>query len=189
MRLRASTIAIAAIMIGLVTVVILSPARVPIPVTGGYLNLSDILIYFAGFSFGPWIGLVAGGIGAGLGDILAGYAVFAPITLVAHGLQGLLAGLLGHNRRLPGMIVAWVLGSLAMVAGYYLGETIFMQMGLLPSESEAAITLIKSPALAEVPLNLLQNVLGLVGIPLVYLVRKAYPPVTEMGKPQRWREE
>jgi len=189
MRLRPTTIAIAAIMIVLVAVVILSPARVPIPVTGGYLNLSDVIIYFAGFSFGPWIGLVAGAIGAGLGDLLAGYAVFAPITLFAHGLQGLLAGLVGHGRSLRGMIAGWVLGTLVMITLYYLGETVFMQMGLLATDTDAAITLVKSPALAEVPLNFLQNVLGLVGIPLVFLVRKAYPPITRMGQAQEWRED
>ena len=44
-------------------------------------------------------------------------------------------------------------------------------------------------ALAEVLPNLGQNVGGaLIGIPLFYAVRKAYPPILRLGKPRSWQE-
>src|SRR5512143_1944215 len=89
----AMMIAIAAIMIAVTTVFTLL-IRVPVPATQGYINFSDVAIYFAAATFGPWVGLVAGGLGAALADLLGGYAQFAPLTLLAHGLQGLLAGAL-----------------------------------------------------------------------------------------------
>ena len=94
-RLSATVVAIAAVMIAVVTVVTLL-VRVPIPATQGYFNFSDVAIYFVAFTFGPWIGLIAGGIGTAIADVLGGYAYFAPITLVAHGLQGFLAGAIGR---------------------------------------------------------------------------------------------
>ena len=174
-KLRVSTIAIAAVMIA-VTCVFTLLVRIPIPATQGYVNFSDVATYFAGFTFGPGIGFVAGGIGAALADLLAGYAQFAVVTLLAHGLQGLVAGLLGRGRKLPGMILAWLGGTAAMIGIYLVGEAIFLRMGW-------------AAALAEVPPNLLQNVVGgLVGIPLFYAVRRAYPPITRMGQPSEWIE-
>jgi hypothetical protein len=35
-----------------------------VPVGAGYFNFSDMAIYFVAFTFGPWIGFLAGGIGA-----------------------------------------------------------------------------------------------------------------------------
>lgn len=172
---RALIIAIAAIMIA-VTAVFTLLVRVPIPATQGYFNFSDVAIYFAAFTFGPWIGLVAGGVGAALADIVGGWASYAPLTLFAHGLEGLAAGFLGRRKGLPGLIIAWLVGAVIMIAIYFVGE--FWLYGYGPA------------AWAEVPVNLLQNVVGgLVGIPLFYAVRKAYPPVTRLAEGGAWREE
>lgn len=175
-KLRAPTIAIAAIMIA-ITAVFTLVVRVPIPATQGYVNFSDVATFFAALTFGPWIGFVAGGVGAALADILGGYAQFALVILFAHGLQGFVAGALGRGKGLPGLVVAWLGGAAAMVVIYLVGEAVFLGMGW-------------GAAIAEVPPNLVQNVVGgVVGIPLFYAVRRAYPPITRMGKPTEWREE
>lgn len=185
---RTRSMAIAAVMIA-VTAVFTLLIRIPIPVTGGYFNLSDMAIYFAAFTFGPVIGLVAGGIGAGLADVIGGYAVWAPITLVTKGLQGLVAGAIGHERSPSRLLLGWFCGSCVMVAGYFFGQTFFLMGGLLPTDVEGPISLLQSPALFEVPFNVLQNVLGgLVGIPLYLAVRRAYPPVTRLARPDEWQE-
>mgnify|MGYP001148847382 CR=1 FL=1 len=85
-------------MIGLLAVLIALIAvftlliRIPTPARG-YVNLSDVAITFAGLAFGPWVGAIAGGIGTALADLLGGFAPYAPISFVAHGLQGFLVGL------------------------------------------------------------------------------------------------
>jgi len=172
----AMMIAIAAIMIAVTTVFTLL-IRVPVPATQGYINFSDVAIYFAAATFGPWVGLVAGGLGTALADVLGGYAQFAPLTLLAHGVQGLLAGALARRSAKPAvLLVAWLAGTAAMVGLYLLGEGLVLTGW--------------GPALVEAPFNLLQNVVGgLVGIPLYYAVRKAYPPVMRLGRGQTWREE
>jgi uncharacterized membrane protein len=174
-RLSPAMIALVAVLIALTTVFTLL-IRVPTPARG-YVNLSDVAITFASLIFGPWVGMVTGGVGTALADLLGGFAPFAPLSLVAHGLEGLLIGLIAWNRRSLGwMIVAWLAGSLAMVAVYLVGEGLFYTGWPL--------------ALAEAPLNAFQALVGgVIGIPLVLAVRKAYPPVDRIGRRSTWTEE
>jgi len=175
-RPNATLIAVAAIMIA-VTTVFTMIVRVPIPATQGYVNFSDLATYFAAFAFGPLIGGVAGGVGAAIAYLLSGYAEFELVTLLAHGSQGVAAGWLGRGKGLKGLIVAWAAGTLCMVGVYFLGEWLVLGMGV-------------GAALAEAPFNLLQNVVGgVVGIPLLYAVRRAYPPIARLGQKDTWQEE
>ena len=172
---RATVIAIAAIMIA-VTAVFTLLVVVPIPATQGYFNFSDVAIYFAAFTFGPWIGLVAGGVGTAIADLTGVSAPFAPLTFLAHGIQGLVVGFLSRKARGPKVILVWAIGALIMAGTYFAGE--FWIYGKGPG------------AFTEIPVNVLQVAVGgLVGIPLHYAVRKAYPPVMHMAEGQTWREE
>ena len=166
-------IALVAVLIALVTVLTLL-VRVPTPARG-YVNLSDAAITFAALAFGPWVGAIAGGVGTAIADLLGGFAPYAPISFVAHGVQGLLVGLIGGRRRdLPRLVLAWLAGAVAMVTGYLLGGALYVG---LPT------------ALLEVPLNVMQTVVGaLVGIPLYFAVRRAYPAIDRMGRRQTWTE-
>jgi len=165
-----------AVMIAVTTVFTLL-IRVPIPATQGYFNFSDVAIVFSGLAFGPWVGLVAGGVGTALADAFGGYVQWAPLSLLAHGLEGLLIGMIARRRTLPHLIMGWAVGSLAMVVLYYLGSALILVRDFFVP-------------LAEVPANLLQAAVGaLVGLPLYYAVRRAYPPVEQMGRPVSWTEE
>ncbi len=170
--LNVRTIAITGIMIAVVAVFTRS---IIVPIGTGFFNFSDVAIYFAAFAFGPWIGFVAGGVGAALADISLGYSQFAILTFFAHGLEGLVAGYLGRGNDRLRMFLGWLAGTVVMVGLYFVGEAAVPAMwGGLPQ------------ALTEWPFNLLQNVAGgIVGIPLVLAVRRAYPPITQMGP---WRE-
>ncbi|MGE5602311.1 MAG: ECF transporter S component [Nitrososphaerales archaeon] len=174
-RLTPAMIGLLAVLIALVAVFTLVP-RVPVPATGGYANLSSVAITFTSLVFGPFVGAVAGGIGTAIADLLGGFLPFAPLSLIAHGLEGLLIGLLGRGQRsVWRMIAAWLAGSLAMMAVYFVGESLLLT-------GPAA-------ALAEVPFNAFQAALGaLVGIPLVLAVRRAYPAVDRLGRRQTWTE-
>lgn len=167
-RFSPRDIALTAVMIALVAVV---TRFLIVPVGAGYFNFSDMAIYFVAFTFGPWIGFLAGGIGAAIADLSAGYAAFAPLTFLAHGLQGLAAGYL--VRSLPGslparMAIAALAGTVTMAGIYFLGEFFGASFGWGgPAQ-----------AVTELPFNLLQNVVGAaVAIPLSLLMRRAYPPI------------
>ena len=107
-------IALLAIMIAVTTVFTVIP-KIPIPGTEGYLNLSDVAITFAGVAFGPIVGLVAGGVGPALADLMGGYGQWAGISLLAHGLEGFLIGLFARQGRRWSAVLGWAIGALFMV--------------------------------------------------------------------------
>ncbi len=166
---------ITAVLIAVVAVFTLV-IRWPIPATGGYFNVSDVAIFFTAILFGPGPALIAGGVGAGLADILSGYPEFSWLSLIAHGGEGLLAGLLMARGGWLRMGLGWLLGSIVMVAGYYIGETGVMSIPV----AQAAL---------EVPWNIGQVVVGgIVGAALVIAVKRAYPPITQIGQHRVWRQ-
>lgn len=71
--------------------------RIPTPLPGGYFNLGDAVIMLAAAFLGPIGGLIAGSIGSAFADLAAGAFIFAPITLVVKGIEGLVVGLLAAN--------------------------------------------------------------------------------------------
>lgn len=135
---------------------------------GGYIHLGDIAIFFTSFAFGPWAGLIAGAVGTGVADVLGGYAAFAPLSAIVHGLEGFAAGMI--YRRMPnmkGLALGLVVGSAIVIAGYFIGEYLVPVLG--------------GPAVAfsEVPFNAIQMLVGSLG-GLVYLaVERAYPRIRQ----------
>ncbi len=125
--------------------------RVPVPATSGYFNLGDTLVFIAAALFGPLFGMIAGGIGSAVADVLGGYAQFAPWTLVIKGLEGLIAGLLimavrpsltsGKGALLS--FLSFIVAGAWMVAGYFGAEYIIFGLDW-------------APPLAEFPFNLAQ---------------------------------
>jgi uncharacterized membrane protein len=158
--LRIASVAVLAAVTTVFTVFI----RVPSPARG-YFNLGDVAVAFTAFTFGPISAFIAGGIGTALADLIGSYVQWAPISLVVHGLEGLVIGLIARAR--PGSvsvcIAAGVAGVIVMAAGYFAGGLALTGMG---------------PSLAEAPGNVVQAAAGIVlGLPLSIAVAKAYPPV------------
>jgi uncharacterized membrane protein len=158
--LRIATVAILAAVTTVFTIFI----RVPSPARG-YFNLGDVAVAFTAFTFGPISALLAGGIGTALADLIGSYVQWAPISLVVHGLEGLVIGLIARTRpgSAPVSIAAGVAGVIVMAAGYFAGGLALTGLG---------------PSLAEAPGNVVQAAAGVIlGLPLAIAVAKAYPPV------------
>ena len=107
--------------------------RIPIPFTQGYVNLSDAMIFLAVIMLGYKYGAVAAGLGGMLGDLMAGFAMWAPWTFCIKGLMALIFGLIIQStltRKLTGRgflsieIIGMILAGVFMTAGYYLAEGI-----------------------------------------------------------------
>lgn len=122
--------------------------RIPLP-SKGYFNFGDVAVVFAGLFLGMKGGALAGGIGSALADIVGGFPLFAPLTLIAKGIEGLLAGMAkGKSGFLFYIFPA--IGVLSMVAVYFAGEIIMPQIGI-------------GGAIAELPGNLVQAAGGYTG--------------------------
>jgi uncharacterized membrane protein len=175
LTLDARTIALIGIL-SAVTIVFTLAVRIPFAPTKGYFTLADVGVYFAGFTFGPVIGFITGGLGTGLADILGGYANWAPWSFVIHGLQGLLAGVLGYRQGRNGLLTGWAVGGVVMVVGYFIAEAFLYGIG--PAFGEAILV------------NSTQVVVGgLLSVLLVRAVRRAYPQIDLLAQPRTWREE
>jgi uncharacterized membrane protein len=143
--------------------------KVPIPATGGYIHLGDMAANFAALAFGPWLGFLIAGGGMAIADLIVGYAIFAPGTFVVHGLQAVVVAYLGRGRKIWVMFLAAAAGGVVVVAGYFVYEWLFLQMG--------AVTAAK-----EIPANILQVATGLIGVPVYVLVARAYPPLVRWAQ-------
>ncbi len=114
--------------------------RIPTPLPGGYFNLGDAVIMLASAFLGPIGGLAAGGIGSAFADLAAGAWIYAPITLVVKGIEGLVVGILAANymksnsnkpndaRSNLKLIVALAAGAVIIVAGYFSGEAFVLSL-------------------------------------------------------------
>lgn len=70
---------------------------VKVPVASGYVHFGDALIYLCAVILGgPWA-IVAGAIGEGLADLIGGYVVYAPATIIIKALIALPFVLLCKN--------------------------------------------------------------------------------------------
>ncbi len=73
------------------------------------------------------------------------------------------------------MIVAWIAGGLSQVAVYFLGEATVYGYGI-------------AGAAAEMPFNLFQVGLGILGLLLYQLVKRAYPQIDQLGTSPTFQE-
>ena len=83
--------------------------KIPVPATGGYVNLGDCVVLLAGWVLGPMYGGAAAWLGSMLADLVSGYPLYAPGTFV---------------------IKACMAGEAVMVAGYFAYEGVVLGFGL-----------------------------------------------------------
>lgn len=122
---------------------------VPIPWTHGNVNLSDASILITAALFGPVGGGLVGGLGTAFLDLISGYAQYAPFSFLAHGLEGLVAGGLFRRfgRKKWGQWLAFAVGGLMMVLGYFLADSILYTwvagaLGIATNLLQAAIGIV-----------------------------------------------
>ena len=165
LRFGTREIALSAIMAALVCATTLL-IQIPIPATQGFFNVGDAMVMVAALTFGPIVGFFAGGFGSSLADLIGGWYVWVPFTLVIKGLEGFLAGSImvldDGDGGVKTKIFAWILAGSEMVVGYFLVQYYMYGLG---------------EALTELPFNLLQMVAGgIIGIPLSIAVAKRMKP-------------
>lgn len=140
------------------TTVMTMVIQIPTIGTNGYLNLGDMVVFLAALTLGKKGGFIVGGVGSALADLLLGYTHYAPITLIVKGLEGYIAGTVFETKlgqRTP--IIGTAIGGIWMAFGYYFAESFMYGM---------------KAALASIPGNLMQGLLGAVTATILFGVLK-----------------
>lgn len=97
--------------------------KLPIAAAGGLIHLGNVPLFVAAILFGKRAGMIAGGIGMGLFDLLSGWTLWAPFTLVIVGCMGLVVGAVTEKKKsFPRYILAMILACVIKIVGYYIAE-------------------------------------------------------------------
>lgn len=140
--------------------------QIPSP-NQGYVNLGDCFVFLSGWLLGPWLGAASAGIGSMLADIITGYSIYAPGTLVIKACMAIVAGLIYRAMReksaFAAMIVSEIPAQCIMVVGYFFYAGLILGKGLF---GEAG-------AVLGIPLNIVQSLVGIVAATaLMLIIRK-----------------
>ena len=109
--------------------------KFPVPFSQGYVHMGDAMIFLAVMILGRKNGAAAAGFGSALGDVLGGFAFWAPWTLAIKFLMAYLMGTVieaahrrgistGHRGVAAMEVLGMVLGGSVMVLGYFLAERV-----------------------------------------------------------------
>ena len=130
---RTQKMVLAALMMGIIMVSILF-IRIPIPFTQGYVHPGDAMIFLSVLVLGLQYGAAAAALGGMLGDIIGGFAMWAPWTFAIKGIMAIIMGLIiteftkkpdmSDNKKMVVEIIGMVVAGAFMVAGYYVAEGI-----------------------------------------------------------------
>lgn len=95
--------------------------RIPIPMTQGYVHLGDAMIYIGVLLLGKKQGAAAAALGSSLGDVLGGFAFWAPWTFIIKFAMAFAAGSLIEK---SSKIVSMIAGGFIMCSGYLIAERV-----------------------------------------------------------------
>ena len=146
--------------------------RIPTPGTNGYIHPGDAVVILSGIILGPVWGMLAGGIGSALADLIGGYFIYVPITLVIKGLIALIAGVVYQKigktskTRYTAVILGGVTDIILVDGGYFLCES-FMYGA--------------AGAAASIPANIIQGIGGLIIACVLYPILIAIPDVRQVA--------
>lgn len=148
--------------------------RIPTPGTSGYVHPGDAIVILSGGILGPVYGLLAGGIGSAMADLIGGYFVYVPITFVIKGLVALFSALVYQRMttaksRYAAVVIGGVIDIILVAGGYFICEYFIYGAG----------------AAASIPANIIQGIGGLIISFILYPVLIAIPDVKRTALNQK----
>ena len=125
------------------TTLLLTLISLPLPSGYGYVNLGDAGVFLCACLLPGGLGALAAGLGAALADLILGWAMYAPVTLLIKGVTALLAGLAMHRAKKAAVPLALIC-CLLVPLGYFLYEAVLLTapvaaVNILPNTLQAVL--------------------------------------------------
>lgn len=132
--------------------------QIPSP-TKGYINLGDVFVNLSAWVLGTLYGGAAAGIGSAMADLISGYTVYAPATLIIKAAMAVASYAVYHqfskkHKSFFALLAGAIAAEIIMVTGY----AVFA--GFLYGSVQTA--------LLSVPENIVQGVFGLTASTVLY---------------------
>ena len=158
------TAALMAAMTCVVTMIL--PIKIPLG-NEGYIHPGDAFVMISGIILGPLYGSLAAGIGSALSDLLLGYANYILPTFVIRSIAAFLCSYTYRKILGKSIILPTILSGVVVTLGYFLYENLIFGNSFVA-------------AIAGVPFNLLQNVMGTVLVVILLPLLRKVPQVKAM---------
>ena len=152
--------------------------QIPIPTGFGYAHLGDAFVILSGVILGPLYGGIAAGIGSGIADVISGYAIYVPATIVIKFLEALIAGVIFRRfsnmekkTKIDSQIIIAIgafFGGIEMIVSYFLYEILLINLAASASDAKSAIV----TAAAGIPYNVVQALVAMVLAVVAYPIFK-----------------
>ncbi len=172
-RRKSQLVAVSALF-GALTTLFTVVLTVYIPETRGYFNLGEAGVYLSAVVLPPPWAALAAGLGSALADIILGYYIYAPATLVIKAAEAFVASLLlrrlsgAKMGKAPGLAASLAIPSLMAIVGttFYSGST---EVYLTPTGSTLTLSI---PALVWL------------AVALTFAAYLVWATLREVGTPQ-----
>ncbi|MCI5951494.1 MAG: ECF transporter S component [Anaerostipes sp.] len=140
--------------------------RLPIAANGGLIHLGNVALFILAILFGKKTGMIAGGIGMGLFDLLSGWTLWAPFTLIIVGIMGYAVGAICEKHpQYQWKFVAMAVACVIKIVGYYIAEGIIYGNWVAP--------------VASIPGNLVQ--IGVAAVVVAVVIRPIELAASKIG--------
>ncbi len=135
---------------------------IKVPLAAGYFNLGDTFVLLSGYFVGGVYGAMSSAVGSVLADILSGYIVYAPATLVIKSAMSLIVFAFCRNSQKNRLrfIISSILAEMCMALGYLIFDSLLYGF---------------SGAWASFPSNLLQGLIAIILGTVIVLSFKKEP--------------
>ena len=110
--------------------------QLPFAPNGGLIHLGNVPFFLAAIFLDKRIGMTAGALGMGLFDLVSGWELWSPMTVISALIMGYIINKLNYKHlNLINLLISFVLVAIVKVAVYYIGEVIILSSFVTPLAS------------------------------------------------------
>ena len=158
----------------MIALVYLAGSIIKIPSLGGFVHIGDCMVFLSVVLLGKKKGAITSALGMFLVDVLGGYYLWAPFTLIIKGMMAYIAGCILEKMKSNNSFIknttAFAISGVFMIVGYFVAGTIMA--GFLTEKAGVVQGLIY--ASKDIAGNIIQVTTGVViALPLSGALLKA----------------